>query len=146
MKAVSGSFPVQVIGVGIVFNNSGEVLIDQRLDDDLLGGLWEFPGGKQELEEDIEETIAREIREELAIEVEVGESLISLEHAYSHKRLLFVVHVCNWREGEPQPLESQQCRWVEPSQLVEYPFPSANAKMISALKKYLQRDKTILFS
>ena len=125
--------PFQVIGVGVVRNGAGEVLIDQRLNEGLLGGLWEFPGGKQEPGELIDETIRRELEEELAIEVEVGEELIVVEHAYSHKRLCFVVHLCTWLSGEPQPLASQQVRWVRPEQLGEYPFPAANAQIIAAL-------------
>ena len=125
--------PFQVIGVGVVRNGAGEVLIDQRLNEGLLGGLWEFPGGKQEPGEPIVETIRRELEEELAIEVEVGEELIVVEHAYSHKRLCFVVHLCTWLSGEPQPLASQQVRWVLPEQLGEYPFPAANAQIIAAL-------------
>ncbi|AFY29344.1 8-oxo-dGTP diphosphatase MutT [Cyanobium gracile] len=126
--------PFQVIGVGVVRNEQGQVLIDQRLPEGLLGGLWEFPGGKQEPGEAIEATIRRELREELAIEVTVGEELITLEHAYSHKRLRFVVHLCRWRSGEPQPLASQQVRWVAPEQLSSYPFPAANARIIAALQ------------
>jgi A/G-specific adenine glycosylase len=125
--------PFQVIGVGVVRNGAGEVLIDQRLHEGLLGGLWEFPGGKQEPGELIVETIRRELEEELAIEVEVGAELIVVEHAYSHKRLRFVVHLCTWLSGEPQPLASQQVRWVRPDRLGEYPFPAANAQIIAAL-------------
>ena len=143
VKHAGKILPFQVIGVGIVFNAAGQVLIDQRLEHGLLGGMWEFPGGKQEPEEDIEETIIRELKEELAIEVEVGEQLISLEHSYTHKKLCFIVHICMWKSGEPQPLESQQCLWVNPSDLMNYPFPAANSKIISALNKYLQKDKSI---
>ena len=95
VKDAPRELPFQVIGVGVVLNDAGEVLIDQRLNEGLLGGLWEFPGGKQEPGEAIEATICRELQEELAIEVEVGEELISLDHAYSHKRLRFVVHLCH---------------------------------------------------
>ena len=129
--------PFQVIGVGVVLNAAGEVLIDQRLEEGLLGGLWEFPGGKQEPGEAIEATIVRELREELAIEAAVGEELITLEHAYSHKRLRFVVHLCRWIAGEPQPLASQQVRWVTPSELDSFPFPAANARIIEALRRRL---------
>jgi A/G-specific adenine glycosylase len=129
--------PFQVIGVGVVIDPSGRVLIDQRLDEGLLGGLWEFPGGKQEADEPIAATILRELREELAIEVEVGEELISLEHAYSHKRLRFVVHLCRWLSGEPQPLASQQVRWVHPAELEAYPFPAANGRIIAALRAWI---------
>ena len=133
VKDTSRAVPFQVIGVGVVLNGAGEVLIDQRLNEGLLGGLWEFPGGKQEPGEAIVQTIARELQEELAIEVSVGEELISLDHAYSHKKLRFVVHLCQWQKGEPQPLASQQVRWVRPESLADYPFPAANARIIAAL-------------
>ncbi|MFZ9217492.1 MAG: A/G-specific adenine glycosylase [Vulcanococcus sp.] len=140
VKDAPRELPFQVIGVGVVLNEAGEVLIDQRLNEGLLGGLWEFPGGKQEPGEAIEVTIARELREELAIEVEVAESLISVDHAYSHKRLRFEVYLCHWRSGEPQPLASQQVRWVQPQQLAEFPFPAANTRIIAALLDHLHPE------
>ena len=141
VKEAPRELPFQVIGVGVVLNDAGEVLIDQRLNEGLLGGLWEFPGGKQEPGEAIEATISRELQEELAIEVQVGEELISLDHAYSHKRLRFVVHLCHWRSGEPQPLASQQVRWVKPQQLSDFPFPAANARIIAALLARLHPEE-----
>ena len=137
VKDAPKPIPFQVIGVGVVLNSAGEVLIDQRLNEGLLGGLWEFPGGKQEPDEAIEATVARELREELAIEVEVGQRLIQLEHAYSHKKLRFDVHLCRWLSGEPQPLASQQVRWVAPADLDAYPFPAANTRIIAALRAHL---------
>ena len=83
--------------------------------------------------EAIEDCIRRELREELAIEVEVGEELITVDHAYSHKKLRFVVHLCSWTSGEPQPLASQQVRWVDPARLGDFAFPAANARIIDAL-------------
>ncbi|WP_094513931.1 8-oxo-dGTP diphosphatase MutT [Synechococcus sp. MW101C3] len=137
VKDAPRPLPFQVIGVGVVLDGRGRVLIDQRLPEGLLGGLWEFPGGKQEPGEAIAATIARELREELAIEAEVGEELITLEHSYSHKRLCFVVHLCRWLAGDPQPLASQQVRWVEPEGLAAFPFPAANARIIAALLERL---------
>ena len=137
VKDAPRALPFQVIGVGVVFNDRGQVLIDQRLEEGLLGGLWEFPGGKQEEGEGIEATIARELREELAIEVAVGEALIRVDHAYSHKRLRFEVHCCRWLSGEPQALACQQWRWVDPADLGNYPFPAANARIIAALQQHL---------
>jgi A/G-specific adenine glycosylase len=134
VKEAPRRVPFQVIGVGVVLDGAGRVLIDQRLEEGLLGGLWEFPGGKQEEGEAITATIERELAEELAIAVEVGEELIVVDHAYSHKRLQFVVHLCRWLAGEPQPLASQQVRWVEPAELDAYPFPAANARIIAALR------------
>ena len=129
----SKPLPFQVIGVGVVLNEAGEVLIDQRLEEGLLGGMWEFPGGKQEQGETIETCIARELKEELGIAVTVGAELITVDHAYSHKKLRFVVHLCDWVSGEPQPLASQQVCWVRPDALGNYAFPAANAKIIEAL-------------
>jgi len=137
VKDAACTVPYQVIGVGVVLDGDGRVLIDQRLNEGLLGGLWEFPGGKQEEGEAIAATIARELVEELAIDVEVGQELIVVEHAYSHKRLRFVVHLCRWLSGEPQPLASQQVRWVRPAELADYPFPAANARIIAALLEHL---------
>ena len=125
--------PFQVIGVGVVLNPAGQVLIDQRLEEGLLGGMWEFPGGKQEDGENIETCIARELKEELGIAVTVGAELITVDHAYSHKKLRFVVHLCDWVSGKPQPLASQQLRWVLPDELGSYAFPAANARIIEAL-------------
>ena len=129
--------PFQVIGIGVVINAVGDVLIDQRLEEGLLGGMWEFPGGKQEPGEPIEACIARELMEELGIVVSVGEALITLDHAYSHKKLQFVVHLCDWCSGDPKPLASQQVRWVRPEQLKDYPFPTANSRIIEALLERL---------
>ena len=146
VKEAPRPVPFQVIGIGVVLDHAGRVLIDQRLNEGLLGGLWEFPGGKQEEGESITTTIERELAEELAIRVEVGEELISLEHAYSHKRLRFVVHLCRWLGGEPQPLACQQVRWVEPADLDAYPFPAANARIIAALRQRIRQEQPIPLS
>ena len=133
VKEAPRDIPFQVIGVGVVLNDAGEVLIDQRLNEGLLGGLWEFPGGKQEPDEAITHTIRRELLEEMAIEVSVDDKLITVDHAYSHKKLRFEVHLCRWISGDPQPLASQQVRWVKLSDLAKYPFPAANVRIIAAL-------------
>ena len=138
VKQITKPLPFEVIGVGIVLNQEMQVLIDQRNEEGILGGLWEFPGGKQELGETIEATIHRELEEELAINVEVGEELLTLDHSYSHKRLRFVVHLCNWLAGEPKPLASQKVLWVDPFQLNQYPFPAANSRIITVLHKRLR--------
>jgi A/G-specific adenine glycosylase len=135
-KAARKTVPHCEVVAGVIWRG-GKILIDRRAENGLLGGLWEFPGGKQEPGEAIEATIVRELREELAIEAAVGEELITLDHAYSHKKLHFVVHLCNWLSGEPQPLASQQVRWVRPAELSDYPFPAANARIIAALLEHL---------
>ena len=103
MTDASKPLPFQVIGVGVVINAAGEVLIDQRLEEGLLGGMWEFPGGKQEQGETIKTCIARELKEELGIVVTVGDELITVDHAYSHKKLRCVVRLWPWVSGATAP-------------------------------------------
>ena len=129
--------PLQEIGIGLVFNKNGELLIDQRLESSSMGGMWEFPGGKKNSEESIEKTIERELNEEIGIVVKVGAKLLSFEHSYTHKKLYFTVHICKWISGDPKPLASQKLLWVPPERLFEFPFPAANTKIISELQKFL---------
>ena len=136
-KEMNKIYPLQEVGIGLVFNEHGELLIDQRLESSSMGGMWEFPGGKKISNESIEETIEREIREELGIVVKAGAKLLSFEHAYSHKKIHFTVHLCEWRSGEPKPLSSQKLLWVYPEKLVDFPFPAANSKIISDLYRHL---------
>ena len=136
-KEMNNKNALQEVGIGLVFNNNGELLIDQRLESSSMGGMWEFPGGKKTTNESIEETVEREIREELGIIVKVGAKLLSFDHAYSHKKMHFTVHLCEWESGEPKPLASQNLLWVSPDRLFEFPFPTANTKIIFALHKHL---------
>ena len=136
-KAMNKIKPLIEIGIGLVFNENGKLLIDQRLENSSMGGMWEFPGGKKISEEFIEDTIKRELKEELGIVVKVGAKLLSFKHAYTHKELFFTVHICEWISGDPRPLASQKLRWVAPEKLCDFPFPAANTKIISELHKHL---------
>ncbi|WP_269603659.1 8-oxo-dGTP diphosphatase MutT [Prochlorococcus marinus] len=141
MKTV---IPSDVIGVGLVLNRNKELLIDKRLETSSMGGLWEFPGGKQEPNESIENTIERELREEIGIRVEVGKKLISFEYSYSSKKLNFIVHFCEWKSGQPKPLASQKLLWVSANRLDDYSFPPANTKIIAALYKYFDLKNKLI--
>ena len=122
-----------IVVAAIIQDELGNYLCCKRAEHKQSAGKWEFPGGKQEQGETIETCIARELQEELGIAVTVGAELITVDHAYSHKKLRFVVHLCDWISGEPQPLASQQVRWVRPDDLGNYAFPAANARIIDAL-------------
>ncbi|MGD2180150.1 A/G-specific adenine glycosylase [Lusitaniella coriacea] len=134
MKEPSSPLPHKHIGVAVIRNAQGQILIDRRLEEGLLGGLWEFPGGKIEPGETVPACIKREIKEELGIEIEVGEHLISLDHAYTHFRITLHVHYCRHLAGEPQTIECQEVRWVTLEEIDRYPFPKANTKIIAALR------------
>jgi len=134
MGETSAPLPLKIIGVAVIFNDRGQVLIDRRPEDGLLGGLWEFPGGKLEAGETITDCIRREIAEELALDIEVGQHLITVDHAYSHFRVQLQVYCCQHRSGEPQPLACDEVRWVAIADLDQYPFPKANERIITALR------------
>ncbi|WP_310425292.1 8-oxo-dGTP diphosphatase MutT [Chamaesiphon sp. VAR_48_metabat_135_sub] len=126
--------PHKRIGVAVIWDRSGQILIDRRKVGGTMGGLWEFPGGKIEAGETVVECIVREIREELAIEITVGEHLISIDHTYPTFHLTLIVHHCQHISGIPQPIESEEIRWVNVSDLAKYQFPAANVAIIDAIR------------
>ncbi|MBW4578983.1 MAG: A/G-specific adenine glycosylase [Tildeniella nuda ZEHNDER 1965/U140] len=127
--------PHKNIGVAVISNDQGHILIDRRRQEGLLGGLWEFPGGKVEPGETVEACIQREIREELGIEIAVGDRLIIVDHAYSHFRVTLNVHHCQHLSGEPQAIECDEVRWVTLTDIDQYPFPKANVQIIETLRE-----------
>ncbi len=129
------SLPHKRIGVAVIRNTKGEILIDKRLPKGLMAGLWEFPGGKIEEKETVEECIKREILEELGIEIEVKEHLITIFHDYSEFSVSLIVHYCSYISGKPQPLECEEIRWVTLAEIDNFTFPAANTKIIEALRR-----------
>lgn len=126
--------PHKQIGVAVIWNEAQHILIDRRRQEGLLGGLWEFPGGKIEPGETVEDCIRREIREELGIAIEVGDRLMTIDHTYSHFRVTLNVFHCRHLSGTPQPIECDEVRWVTLEELNHYPFPKANTQIIDALQ------------
>lgn len=135
MEASPLSLPHKFIGVAVIWNDQGKILIDKRRPGGLMGGLWEFPGGKVEPGETVEDCIKREIKEELGIDIVVGDRLIVVEHIYSQFGVTLTVHHCQHTGGEPQPLECEEIRWVAVDELDQYAFPQANFQIIDALRE-----------
>ena len=99
------------------------VLIAQRPEQGLLGGMWEFPGGKLQPDEDLVTCLKREIGEELGVEIEVDERLGTYKHAYTHFRVTLHAYSCKLHNGnQPQPVQVQALRWVKLAELEEYPM------------------------
>jgi A/G-specific adenine glycosylase len=134
MTEPRASLPHKQIGVAVIWNDHNQILIDKRPQKGLLGGLWEFPGGKVEPQESIAECIQREIQEELGISIDVGDHLITVNHAYTHFKVTLIVHHCRYLQGEPQAIECDEIRWVTLGELDQYPFPKANQEIIAALR------------
>jgi A/G-specific adenine glycosylase len=120
------------VAVGVIFKGP-YVLIDRRRPEGLLGGLWEFPGGKRRSGESLAAALHREVHEELGIRVQVGRPLLRVDHAYTHFRVRLHVFMCRYTGGQPQCRACTAFRWVLPGQLSRYPFPAANQKIIAAL-------------
>ena len=131
------------IGAAVIINSEGKILIDRRKPEGEMGGLWELPGGKIEPGETVEECIKREIDEELAIDIEIGEHLITIDHTYTDLRVTLTVHECRHLKGVPKPLECDEIRWVNLEQLEKFNFPAANFQIITALQEKVANRKQL---
>lgn len=134
-KSPAKKKPHHTIGVGIIEDKNGKLLIALRPENAMLGGLWEFPGGKQKENERIEETVERELKEELGVQVKAYKELMSLKHTYSHFSITMHAWHCQLLSGEPEPKESQEVRWVSRDELEKFPFPKANKVLTEKLMK-----------
>lgn len=113
-----------------VIRKAGRYLVGKRPASGLLGGLWEFPGGKIRPGETHEQALRREVREETGLEVRPDGLITSVDHAYSHFRVRLHVYRCRWVRGEPQSRFHTELKWLTRSQFDRYPFPQANRKFL----------------
>lgn len=127
------------VAAGIIWQGvpyQSNFLIAQRPADGMLGGLWEFPGGKLEAEDaDLAACLRREIDEELGMAIEVGEQLTTVKHGYTHFRITLHAFHARHISGDPQSLGVADWRWVTLDQLADFPFPVTDQKIIAALLK-----------
>ena len=121
------------VSAALIFHR-GKLLIAQRHAGSHLGGLWEFPGGKREAGETFEQCLVREIREELGVEISVGELFEEVTHAYPEKSVHLKFFRCQLVTGEPQPLDCAAVKWIKKSELAAHEFPAADAQLIEKLK------------
>jgi len=126
--------PEVQIAVGVVIKN-GRLLITRRPPQGLLGGLWEFPGGKLQSGESPAQACVREIREEVNLEVKVEELLAKVRHAYSHLRIHMHVFRCRFAAGRVRLNGPVSHRWIRMADIGRFAFPRANHKFIPLLKK-----------
>ena len=122
-----------------LLDSDGRVLIAQRPAGKPMAGLWEFPGGKVEAGERPEETLIRELREELGITVNEAclAPLTFASHRYADFHLLMPLYVCRRLDGIVRPLEGQALTWVRANRLREYAMPPADEPLISHLTSLL---------
>lgn len=120
------------VAVGVILDESGRVLITQRSARQHLGGYWEFPGGKVETNESVQQSLTRELREELGIDIveESTRPLCLVEHDYGDKKVVLDVWQVTRYRGTPSGLEGQPLRWVAVDDLQAGQFPAANRTII----------------
>lgn len=123
------------VSAALIFR-AGRLLITQRPAAAHLGGLWEFPGGKREPGETFEACLAREIREELGVEIAVGALFEEVRHDYPEKSVHLRFFLCRLVAGEPRPLECAAVGWIGKSQLGDFSFPAADARLLERLKGF----------
>jgi mutator protein MutT len=121
------------VSAALIFRG-GQLLITQRRADSHLGGRWEFPGGKREAGETFEQCLVREIREELGVEIVVGQLFEEISHDYPEKSVHLKFFLCKLVAGEPQPLDCAAVKWIEKAGLDEHEFPAADARLLERLK------------
>jgi len=131
--------PHYAIATGLVWDRprspEAKLLITKRKADDMLGGLWEFPGGHQEPGETLEECLKRELWEELRIEVTIQGPFVTVKHAYSHFRVTLHTYHCLHTDGDPQAIDVEEWRWVPLKDVDQYAFPTADRKIIAELRE-----------
>jgi A/G-specific adenine glycosylase len=130
--------PEVPIAIGVVWQGD-RVLITRRPTDGLLGGLWEFPGGKVKVDETPEASCVREIREEVNLEVDIQKRLARIRHAYTHFRIRADVFICRLVAGQVTLNGPTDHRWVRMDEIDAYPFPKANHKFIPKLKHWMEK-------
>jgi A/G-specific adenine glycosylase len=117
-----------------VICQDGKVLITQRPHDGLLGGLWEFPGGKQEGDESLADCLQREIREELGVKIIVGEKLGVFRHAYTHFKVTLHAFECRLHQGRPLAIHPVDLRWVSRAELRHFPMGKIDRAIATLLE------------
>ena len=128
----SKTTPQYHIAVGVVYKND-RVLITRRKSEGLLGGLWEFPGGKIKDGESAQDACIREIKEEVNLDVQIDRHLAQVKHAYTHFKIVMDVFCCKYVSGRVYLRGPAAFRWIRLNEYKNYPFPKANHKFIPLL-------------
>jgi mutator protein MutT len=124
-----------VIDVAVaLIERNGSYLITRRPRGTHLEGYWEFPGGKRHPDETFEVCLAREILEEVGVEVSVGEKVVEVEHVYPEHSVRLHVYLCRLTRGEPRPLAVEEVQWARPAEMDRCLFPQADAPILAWIR------------
>jgi 8-oxo-dGTP diphosphatase len=130
----------QVLVAAAVVLRAGRVLLSQRKQGSHLAGAWELPGGKVEPDEDPRDAVVRELREELGVEVLVGDILDVTFHRYPSKSVLLLFYEAELADGspEPRPLDVADVKWAAASELHDDAFPPADVAVLAKVRARLR--------
>ncbi len=129
--------PYYEVAAAVTIREDARILIAQRRHDDMLGGMWEFPGGKQEAGETLPQALRRELQEEMAIEVSVGEELLQVQHTYTHFRITLHAFITRIVAGAPRCIECAAFRWASIDEIHALPMAVTDRKIAQAVEKWL---------
>ena len=133
LRAAARKRPHYNVAVGLIWQGD-RLLIGRRPEKGLLGGLWEFPGGKVEPGETAEEAVHREILEEVGLDVTVDAHIGSIEHGYTHFAITMQAFHCSWIKGEAQNIGCTATQWIRFDELQNFAFPGANRKLLPLIE------------
>lgn len=131
--------PMLLVAAAALVDVDGRVLVQQRPEGKSMAGLWEFPGGKVEAGESLEQTLIRELKEELDIDVTKAclAPFTFASHAYEEFHLLMPLFVCRVWEGRLRALENQAVQWLRPMRMGDLPMPPADRPLVAMLRDLL---------
>jgi 8-oxo-dGTP diphosphatase len=134
----------QVLVAAAVVLRAGRVLLSQRKRGTHLAGAWEFPGGKVEPDEDPRDAVVRELREELGVDVLVGDILDVTFHRYPEKSVLLLFYEASLADGspEPRPLDVADVRWAAADELRDDAFPPADVAVLAKVRARLRAPES----
>ena len=133
----------QVIEVGsAIIQRDGKYLIAQRLAGSYLGPLWEFPGGKREKDESLEECVVREVNEKLDIQLKIDKQYRMVELNYPERTVRLYFFLCSIEAGKPRSIGCQHFRWIPPLEFGNYEFPPADQDIVDELARKALRPAT----
>ena len=134
-----GSVRTVLVAAAALLDDDDRVLIARRPVGKPMAGLWEFPGGKVGAGETPEAALARELHEELGVDVAAAclAPLAFASHRYPDFHLLMPLYLCRRWRGAPTPREGQELAWVRPVRLADYPMPPADVPLVALLRDYL---------
>lgn len=132
------TLPIAVCAAVII--HQGKILLTKRPAHKPHGGYWEFPGGKIDQDESPHQSLQRELKEELAIDISIGPVLETVFYHYSWGSVLIIAYQCDWLHGEIQHLEVSDHQWVTPNALFDYQILPADRPIVEKILRLFKTD------